>query len=85
MRLNLHLRGIDLVDVEFHLGSRGLYLDVNVFQPRAEDAPTPPAQKADLSRTASGTYERGAGPVWEDDQPVVVRGFGFGAAAKEER
>lgn len=81
MRLNLHLRGIDLIDVELHCGSRGFYLDLNVFQPgeddTAKDTPPPLAQKADLSGTASGSYDRASGPVWEDDQPVVVRGFGF--------
>lgn len=82
MRLNLYLRGIDLIDVEFHCGSKGLYLDVNVFQPRADDKPAEADPgTADLSGTSSGSYERAAGPVWEDDQPAVVRGFGFGGRA----
>lgn len=81
MRLNLFLRGIDLVDVEFHCGSKGLYLDVNVFQPRQEEDPRPAAElstTADFSGTSSGSFERVSGPVWDDDQPAVVRGFGFG-------
>lgn len=79
MRLNLYLRGIDLIDVEVHVGSKGLYLDVNVFQPREEEKPAPAdPTTADLSGTSSGSYERTDGPVWQDDQPVIVRGFGFG-------
>lgn len=79
MRLNLYLRGIDLIDVEFHCGSKGLYLDLNVFQPRTEhEKPAPAANQADLSGTSSGHFERAAGTVWADDQPAVVQGFGFG-------
>jgi hypothetical protein len=78
MRLNLHLRGIDLVDVEFHAGSKGLYLDVNVFQPRATEDKPPGPNQTDMSGTTSGSYERTPGPVWEDDQPAVVHTFGFG-------
>lgn len=78
MRLNLYLRGIDLVDVEFHCGSKGLYLDVNLFQPReAKAAKTPAETTSDLSGTALGDFERARGPVWREDQPAVVRGFGF--------
>lgn len=80
MRLNLYLRGIDLIDVEFHAGSKGLYLDLNVFRPR-EDPPAaedkPVEQTADLSGTASGSYERIDHTVWGHDQPALVRGFGF--------
>lgn len=81
MRLNLYLRGIDLVDLELHLGSKGLYVDLSVFQPRAaEAAPAEDsrATTADLSGTSSGSFERVDGPVWNDDQPALVRGFGFG-------
>lgn len=80
MRLNLHLRGIDLIDVEFHMGSKGLYLDLNVFQPREEpdETASSPANVADLSGTASGVFERIDTPVWEDDQPAIVK-FGFQA------
>jgi hypothetical protein len=79
VRLNLHLRGIDLLDVEFHCGSKGLYLDVNVFQPREQEKPEDTSTTtADLSGTTSGSYERADGPVWADDQPALVRSFGFG-------
>lgn len=79
MRLNLFLRGIDLIDVEFHCGSKGLYLDVDVFQPRADTTkPALSRDTADLSGTPSGSYERAPGPVWTDDQPAVVHTFGFG-------
>jgi hypothetical protein len=82
MRLNLYLRGIDLIDVEFHFGSKGLYLDVNVFQPRTEgqkeETPAVDLQR-DMSGTPAGNYERVDGPVWSDDQPALVHGFGFGA------
>lgn len=82
MRLNLYWRGIDLIDVEFHAGSKGLYLDLNVFRPRKAD-PAPPGvgagrDTADLGGTTSGSYERVPGPVRQDDQPVVVHTFGFG-------
>lgn len=69
MRLNLHLRGIDLLDVEFHLGSKGLYLDVNVFQPRTDDEPA----AGTIEAADGGEFERAEGPVWGDDQPAVVR------------
>lgn len=85
MRLNLFLRGIDLIDLELHVGSKGLYVDLSVFQPREggtvpEEADA--ATTADLSGTSSGAFERAEGPVWADDQPAVVhaRGFGFGGA-----
>lgn len=79
MRLNLHLRGIDLIDVEFHCGSKGLYLDVNVSQPRGQDEePAAAVHMRDLSGTPAGSYERLDGPVWDDDQPAVVRTVGFG-------
>lgn len=85
MRLNLYLRGIDLIDLELHVGSKGLYVDLNVFKPRDEGGgPDGGAQAttADLRGTASGSYERVDAPVWPDDQPAVVRGphrgFGFG-------
>lgn len=81
MRLNLYLRGIDLIDVEFHCGSKGLYVDLSLFQPRqAEQVPDEGAKAstADLSSTSSGSYERVESPVWQDDQPALVRGFGFG-------
>lgn len=82
MRLNLYLRGIDLIDVEFHCGSKGLYLDVNVFRPREEQKPDgDTATTADLSGTTSGSFERAEGPVWADDQPALVRGFGFQGGA----
>lgn len=88
MRLNLYWRGIDLVDVEFHAGGRGLYLDLNVFRPRSEsggdgsdgemgDGERAVGEvlegKADLSGTAALIAERAEGPVWEEDQPAVVR------------
>lgn len=81
MRLNLHLRGIDLVDLELHVGSRGLYVDLSVFQPRqGVEGPEADATAttADLTGTSSGSYERQDGPVWQEDQPALVRGgFGF--------
>lgn len=77
MRLNLYLRGIDLIDVEFHVGSRGLYLDLNVFKPRDEAAE--PRGEAPLEASGGGNFERVEGPVWADDQPAVVRRFGFHA------
>lgn len=86
VRLNLHLRGIDLVDVELHLGSRGLYVDLNVFQPRAgEVAPTgePVATTADLSSTTALHTERVEGPVWQDDQPALVKADGFGFQGRQ--
>lgn len=73
MRINVHLRGIDLIDVEFHAGSKGLLLDVTVFQPRVTEPSTPVQQMADLSGTARTDLERAPGPAWEEDQPVVVR------------
>ena len=87
MRLNLYLRGIDLIDVELHVGSKGLYVDLNVFKPREEGggpADDAKATTADLSGTASGSFERAEGPVWVDDQPAVVQaqGFGFGRSAR---
>lgn len=88
MRLNVHLRGIDLIDLELHIGSRGLYVDLSVFQPR-EGMATPEggdqATTADLSATSSGSYERADGPVWDQDQSAVVKatpGFGFGKGAQ---
>jgi len=46
-------------------------------EPKTETV-QPAATTADLSGTASGSYERADGPVWAGDQPVVVRGgFGF--------
>lgn len=75
MRLNLYWRGVDLLDVELHAGAKGLYLDLNVFQPRDSDEPegrptlTAAAHPVDVSRAD--------GPVWADDQPAVVR-LGFG-------
>ena len=86
MRLNLYLRGIDLIDVELHMGSKGLYVDLSVFKPReGEEAPAErsEATTADLSGTSNGSYERVEGPVWQEDQPALVRapaaeeGFGF--------
>lgn len=84
MRLNLYLRGVDLIDVELHMGSKGLYVDLSVFKPR-EGEQVPPggseATTADLSGTSTGNYERVEAPVWQDDQPALVRanqGFGFG-------
>lgn len=84
MRLNLYLRGIDLIDVELHMGSKGLYVDLSVFKPReGEQAPAEERQAttADLSGTASGSYDRVEGPVWQQDQPAVVQDqqprFGF--------
>lgn len=80
MRINVYLRGIDLLDLEFHAGSKGIYVDLSVFQPRAPEVhPEPPestSNRADLSGTDSLLAERAPGPVWEDDQPAVVR-FGF--------
>ena len=84
MRLNLYLRGIDLVDLELHVGSKGLYVDLSVFQPRpGEQGPTAQEQAttADLSGTTSMSMERAEGPVWLDDQPAVVRSTGFGFQA----
>lgn len=81
MRLNIFLRGIDLVDLEFHAGSKGLYVDLSLFQPRqGEEAPSEGsvATTADLSGTTSANVERAEGPVWQDDQPALVRGIGFG-------
>lgn len=80
MRLNLYLRGIDLIDVELHMGSRGLYVDLSVFKPRpAEEGSSEAAvaTTADLSGTTALHSERVEGPVWQDDQPALVRGFGF--------
>lgn len=88
VRLNLYWRGVDIIDVELHAGSKGLYVDLNVFKPRqGEEAPDEGAKAAtaDLSGTASGSYERIDGPVWADDAPAVVRaqqGFGFGRSAR---
>jgi hypothetical protein len=79
VKLNLYLRGIDLIDVEFHCGSKGLYLDINLFQPRDEPKAGDVTTTADLSGTSSGSYERADGPVWSDDQPAVVQSFGFQA------
>ena len=77
MRLTIELRGVDLLSVEFHAGSKGLLLDVSVFQPH-ETHPDRPAQTtADLTGTTAGVFERQHGPVWDDDQPALVRGFGF--------
>lgn len=80
MRLNLYLRGIDLIDVEMHAGSKGLYLDVNWFKPRTPEAvpADPPELTADRSGTPVGFYERAHGPQWDEDQPALVQGgFGF--------
>lgn len=82
MRINVYLRGIDLIDVEFHAGSKGLYLDLNVFQPRKDDPEAetqeiPLERHADLSGTARLDSERVGGPVWADDQPALVRKVGF--------
>lgn len=86
MRLNLYLRGIDLVDLELRLGSKGLYVDLSVFQPReAEQAPDEAEQAttADLTGTSGGNYERAEGPVWDQDQAAVVRvPVGFGRSAQ---
>ena len=74
MRLNLYLRGIDLIDLEFHVGSRGLYVDLNVFKPRVDDEEEKPLeQKADLSGTTAIDLERAPHETWGDDQPAVVR------------
>lgn len=74
MRLTLHLRGIDLLNVEFTAGSKGLLLDVDWFKP--VDAPEKPGST--LEAAAGGDFERADGPVWGDDQPAVVRvPFGF--------
>lgn len=81
MRLNLYLRGIDLIDVELHLGSTGLYVDLSWFKPReGEAAPAEEARAttADLTGTSSGSFERVEAPVWQDDQPALVRAHGFG-------
>jgi hypothetical protein len=79
MRLNIYLRGVDLLDIEFHCGSKGLYLDVTFFQPRDENAaPSIQQQVGDMSGTPAGSYERVEGPVWADDQPALARHpFGF--------
>lgn len=87
MRLSLYLRGIDLVDLEFHAGSKGLFVDLSLFQPRAEEQVPDEGRKAttaDLSGTAGMHSERADGPVWQDDQPVIVHAFGFGASSKQE-
>jgi len=83
VRLNLYLRGIDLIDLELHCGSKGLYVDLSVFQPRdgEQGQDDEPAERtADLSGTTSCNLERAEGPVWNDDQPAVVQAFGFGRA-----
>lgn len=86
MRLNLYLRGVDLIDLELHVGSKGLYVDLNVFQPRdGGQGPEEGAQAttADLSGSTAAHIERAEGPVWQDDQPAIVQaqGFGFGRGA----
>ena len=64
MRLNLYWRGIDLIDVELHL-----------FRHRDDDEPT--GQPPVLSAAAHPVdVSRADGPAWQDDQPVVVFGFG---------
>lgn len=84
MRINVYLRGIDLVDLEIHAGSRGVYLDLNWFKPRDPDTDpgTDPApagsREADPSGTTAAHLERAPQVAWLDDQPVVVRQFGFG-------
>lgn len=80
MRFNIYLRGVDLVDLELHVGSKGLYVDLSVFQPRQGEGTPDDAALAtttDLTGTSGGNYERVDGPVWQDDQPALVRGFGF--------
>lgn len=66
-RLTLYLRGIDLIDVEFHAGSKGLYLDVNVFKPREDEQP--PA--GTLEGASQHDFER-AEPLNEPDTRVRV-------------
>lgn len=81
MRLNLYLRGIDLIDLELHAGSKGLYVDLSLFQPRegAQGQDDEPAERtADLSGTTALHSERAEGPVWDDDQPAIVKAEGFG-------
>lgn len=73
MRLNLHLRGVDLIDVEVHAGSRGLYLDLTVFQPRAPEKETPVERKADLTGTTDLHTHVASGPVWEQEHSVLLR------------
>lgn len=89
MRINWYLRGIDLIDIEFHAGSKGLYLDISIFQPREElgsDGPvrdegrkgTDDAEErlrttGDLSGTAALMSERADGMTFGDDQPMWVR------------
>lgn len=86
MRLNLYLRGIDLIDVELHMGSKGLYVDLSVFKPReGEAAPEEGsvATTADLRATSSGSYELASNIEHPDTQvpgtwPVPTdTGFGF--------
>jgi hypothetical protein len=64
MRLNLYLRGVDLLDVELHAGR----VNVAVFQPRPDDAPNGPK----LEATSGGQFEQ-AEPM-QPDTPV----FGYG-------
>lgn len=94
MRLTLETHGINLFDIELHIGTRGLYVDLNVLQPAPPVGATEEAAMAttaDLSGTRGGDYERQEGPVWEQDQHALVRtpgghplvhGFGFGEAKR---
>lgn len=66
MRLNLYLRGIDLLDVEVHAGR----VNVAVFQPREDDAPTDGGPT--IQATGGGLVER-AEPFEPD---TSVMGFG---------
>lgn len=66
MRLNLYLRGIDLLDVEVHAGR----VNVAVFQPREDDPP--PNDGPTLQATGGGLAERAE--AFEPDTSVM--GFG---------
>lgn len=66
MRLNVYLRGIDIIDIELHAGR----VNVAVFQPRDGDEPGAPPK---IEATSGGQFEH-AGGTSEPD--TAVMGFG---------